>query len=84
MTSKDALDKKVISFAEDSIVYNLEDKKIYLYKNAEVTYGNINLKAAYIELDNDKNTVYATFLKDSLNRIYGRPIFRNLSSNSLV
>ena len=75
MTSKDALDKKVISFAEDSIVYNLEDKKIYLYKNAEVTYGNINLKAAYIELDNDKNTVYATFLKDSLNKIYGRPIF---------
>ena len=31
MTSKDALDKKVISFAEDSIVYNLEDKMKFIF-----------------------------------------------------
>ena len=38
--------------------YDLVNKKVYLYHNAKVTYGNVNLTAAYIELDSDKNTVF--------------------------
>ena len=74
--SDNALEQQVVSYAEDSIAYDLINKKVHLYHNAKVTYGNIILKAAYIELDSDKNTVYATWLKDSIGQVYGLPVFQ--------
>ena len=74
--SDNALEDEVVSYAEDSIDYDLVNKKVYLYHNAKVTYGDVNLTAAYIELDSDKNTVYATGLKDSIGQIYGLPEFQ--------
>ena len=74
--SDNALEEQVVSYAEDSIDYDLINKKVYLYHNAKVTYGGIVLTAAYIELDSDKNTVYATWLKDSIGQVYGLPVFQ--------
>jgi len=76
LTSDNALEEKVVSYAEDSIEYNLINKKVYLYHNAKVTYGDIVLTAAYIELDSDKNTIYATWLNDSIGQAYGLPVFQ--------
>ena len=76
ITSDNALEEQVLSYAEDSIDYDLINKKVYLYNNARVTYGEIVLTAAYIELDSDDNTVYATFLNDSLGEVYGLPVFQ--------
>ena len=76
ITSDNALEEQVLSCAEDSIDYDLINKKVYLYNNARVTYGEIVLTAAYIELDSDDNTVYATFLNDSLGEAYGLPVFQ--------
>lgn len=74
--SNNALEEVVVSYAEDSIAYDLINKKIYLYHNAKVTYGDIILESAYIELDSDKNTVFATGLKDSSGQMYGLPVFQ--------
>lgn len=76
LTSDNALKEQVVSYAEDSIDYDLINKKVHLYHNAKVTYGGIVLTAAYIELDSDKNTVYATWLKDSIGQVYGLPVFQ--------
>ena len=41
ITSDNALEEQVLSYAEDSIDYDLINKKVYLYNNARVTYGEI-------------------------------------------
>ena len=74
--SNNALEEQVVSYAEDSIDYDLINKKVHLYHNAKVTYGGVVLTAAYIELDSDENTVYATWLKDSVGSVYGLPVFQ--------
>lgn len=76
LISENALEHQVVSYAEDSINYGLSNKKVHLYHNAKVTYSEIILEAAYIELNSDKNTVYATWLKDSLGQTYGHPVFK--------
>ena len=69
------LTSKVQYFAKDSSIILLADKKILLYHEAQVNYEDIELKAAYIEIDSEKNTVFAKSLKDSAGVSYGYPLF---------
>jgi len=71
-----SLEFDLIRHAKDSIVQDLIHKKVYLYGNAEITYGDINLKAAYIAVDFNTNTVFAKGVKDSTGKIIGTPIFK--------
>lgn len=76
LISDDQIKNQVISNANDSIDYDIEKNKVYLYNNAEIQYDNITLKAAYIELDSDKNIVYAkSLVNDSTGKHYGYPVF---------
>jgi len=70
------LEYDLVRNADDSIVQDLANKKVYLWGNAEVTYGDIDLKAAYIRVDFNNNTVFAKGLKDSVGRIVGKPVFK--------
>lgn len=59
-----------------SLVQNSSGNKIFMYKNAEVKYKDIDLKAAYIELNRDSNIVYAVGKPDSTGTIAGKPVFK--------
>jgi len=61
--------------AVDSIVVALDNKKVFLYKNAVVTYQDIELKADYIELDMNSKEVYAEGVPDTAGVMQGEPIF---------
>ena len=50
--------------------------KIFMYKNAQVKYKDIELNASYIELNRDSNLVYAKGMPDSVGVITGKPIFK--------
>ncbi len=50
--------------------------KIFMYKNAQVKYKDIELTAAYIELNRDSNLVYAIGKPDSAGVISGKPVFK--------
>jgi hypothetical protein len=63
--------------ANDSIVFDMDKKIVYLYGDAKVTYQKIDLKAAYIEFDMDAQTVYATGVKDSSGNEKGKPVFKD-------
>ncbi len=63
--------------AQDSIIFNLEEKTVYLYGNANVIYQKIELKAAYIEFNMNEQTVYASGIIDSTGNEKGRPVFRD-------
>lgn len=74
-SSPDALDAKVVYSARDSMRFDLKEKKIYLFGNADVKYDNIHLTAEYIEIDWDRNQVRANGLPDSTGIIRGKPVF---------
>ncbi|WP_321289933.1 putative LPS assembly protein LptD [uncultured Sunxiuqinia sp.] len=63
--------------ASDSIVISLDGQKVYLYKEAMVTYQTIELKADYIELDLETKEVYAEGVPDSVEVVQGSPVFKD-------
>ncbi len=73
--SKDAIQSKVEYSARDSIRFDLANKKVYLFGDAQVKYEEITLKSAYIEINWIDNTVYAEGVTDSLGKITGKPEF---------
>ncbi len=71
------LQHQIIYNARDSIRYETLGNKIYLFGDAFVEYETMNLKADYIEIDNEKNIVTAHGTKDSLGNDIGNPIFKD-------
>lgn len=74
-TNKFALQSKVQYKSADSLHLDLVLNKAYLYYNAEIQYENINLKAHYIEIDFNRNTLFASGLPDSTGQMEGTPVF---------
>ncbi|MCF8236160.1 MAG: LPS-assembly protein LptD [Bacteroidales bacterium] len=73
--SEAAIESVVKSKARDSIRFDVRNKKIFLYENADINYEDINLQSAYVELDFKESTVYAHGLEDSVGELYGNPVF---------
>jgi hypothetical protein len=59
-----------------TLVQNSSGNKIFMSNNAQVKYKDIELKAAYIELNRDSNLIYAVGKPDSTGAIAGKPIFK--------
>ncbi len=76
-----AIDAPVVYFANDSIVTMMDGGNIIrLYGKANVKYRELELTGEYIEIDANKNMVYATFALDSIGEEFGYPIFKEGSS----
>jgi lipopolysaccharide assembly outer membrane protein LptD (OstA) len=67
---------KVVYNAFDSIVYDLDGEKVYMYGKAHITYEDIDLKADYIELNFNNRNLFACGTKDSSGNPVGYPIFK--------
>lgn len=61
--------------ASDYTSFNQKQQKLYLKNLAEITYGDINIKAGDITIDYSKNEVYAKGIKDSLGNYTQAPVF---------
>jgi len=61
--------------AEDSIYFDVVERKIYLYGDAKIDYGEIKLEADYVELDWANNMLNARGMPDSTGKVVGKPIF---------
>ena len=59
-----------------TMVQNSSGSKIIMSGNAQVKYKDIDLKAAYIELNRDSNQIYAIGKPDSTGAIAGKPVFK--------
>lgn len=73
--SGDSLNVPVQYEAQDSMIYDLAARKIYLYNEAEVFYEQYNLKAGYIEFNFITNVATATCLIDSAGNEVQCPFF---------
>ncbi|WP_407746852.1 putative LPS assembly protein LptD [Niastella sp.] len=72
--SEDSLDAPVAYKASDSMVLNVPDKKITLFSKANIKYKDMDLSADSIEMDNQKQTVTATYRKDTAGNLVGKPV----------
>ncbi len=75
--SKDALNDPVEYDARDSMIYDIDGKKIHLYGEASVKYTTLSITGDYIIFDYDKNEVIASYSIDSLHHKHGIPQFQD-------
>ncbi len=75
MPQRDELDEPVLYSARDSMRMDLVAQKVYLFGAGHVTYGEIDLKADFIEFAFGSKVVSATYLTDSLGNPTGKPEF---------
>lgn len=83
MKKPDVLDAPVSYEASDSVVFFMKTKDAYLYGESDVSYQNMNLKAAQIMMNMDSSIVHATYVLDSLHvaegeapQMKGKPVFK--------
>ncbi len=67
------LRSKVEYNAKDSIAFDLEGQKVFLYGSAFVKYEDIELKADYIEIDFSKNEIYASKMPGEEDKMLQEP-----------
>jgi hypothetical protein len=63
--------------ARDSIRASVDGKLIWLYGEAKITYGEIELEAEEITIDYGNSTMTAHGIRDSLGNRIGFPVFKN-------
>lgn len=73
--SEFALSSKVVYKATDSIRFDIDAQKVYLYGKSRIDYEEITLTADYIEISFKINQLFAKGLPDSTGKINGTPIF---------
>jgi len=78
---KGAVETTVKYKAQDSIRFEVQNKRAILYDKADVDYGDMNLKAALITVDYSKNLVTAEGAADSTGRLRDRPVFKQGAEN---
>lgn len=70
----------ILYFAEDSIITDFTENKVYLYKKAWFEYGEMRLDADRIVIDWKNSELYAYGLTDSLGNVSGNPFFKDGNS----
>ena len=60
------LDDQLSGKNTDSLVYDVRNKRVYVYNEGDVTYQNRNLKADYMQIDMDTKLIYAYGKPDSV------------------
>lgn len=75
--AQEPIESEIDYFAEDSMLFDVVQNKIYLYGNASVKYESFELKAGQIIFDKNNNLVIAEGMQDSLGNITGIPEFKD-------
>ncbi len=70
------LTDKVDYKATDYMRLSRRENKMYLYNEAEIIYGDMQINAGFIVVDNEKSEVYAYGIKDSLGEYTQTPVFK--------
>lgn len=72
-----SLDAPVDSDATDSICYFVKEKKVEMYGSAKLKYRNQEFESGFMELDMNRQQLFAHGLKDSLGGVREEPQFKD-------
>jgi len=67
--SSDAITDVIDYSSNDSILFSMYNKKMYLYGIGELSSEDMNLKSAFVEISTDDNYLYSKSVEDSLKTI---------------
>ncbi|MBC34797.1 MAG: hypothetical protein CL663_07735 [Bacteroidetes bacterium] len=70
-----ALDAKVEYKSKDSLRFEIDSKTVFLYKEADINYDKVNLKADEVLIRFNENTLEAQGALDSIGITEGNPVF---------
>lgn len=77
-TNKPIIEEAIYYSAKDSIIIKLENNNIiHMFGESSIKYKNLNLSSEYIEMNANKNTIFATFALDSVGKEIGAPILKD-------
>ena len=77
---KEFLTGKVDYKAKDYMRLSKKENKMYLYDEAEIIYGDLQINAGYIIVDSEKDEVYAYGIKDTTDAYVQTPVFKQGAS----
>jgi lipopolysaccharide assembly outer membrane protein LptD (OstA) len=83
-SSENKLNDNIVFTAQDSIRYDAVENIVYLYGKARVVYGEKEVDAGFIKLDQKNHTIFAKGVTDSLGRFSGLPIFKDPEQGTLT
>lgn len=75
--ASEGIDDIVDYKAQDSMWFDVINKQVHLYGNAEVKYTSLTVKAGYILLDYGKNEISAEGIRDTAGQMVGFPDFKD-------
>jgi len=80
LSQKDSVNNPILNDdvfydATDSMQFDIVNEKVFLYGDAIIKYEQTEIKAAYIEIDWQKNQIYAKGRVDSTDETIGNPQF---------
>ncbi|MEZ5014684.1 MAG: putative LPS assembly protein LptD [Chitinophagales bacterium] len=75
--SPDALDTIIQYSGADSVVYDIDAQKTYIYTNGEITYKTFYLRADYIVFDWQSKTIHCYQVSDSLGNKQQQTYFKD-------
>ena len=74
--SPNALNKTIKYSARDSVAFNLDSRRAFLYSDGSINYDKMLLKADQVEVDFEQQTLHAHGTLDTANHTIGRPFFK--------
>ena len=80
--SKDSIDAPISYTAADSIVLDVKTNMATLFNKATVKQKDLSLAAYKIELDQDKQIVTASYIKDTTDKIIGLPEMKSADNTT--
>lgn len=75
--SKSGIKDRVTYTSSDSICFDLDSSKVYLYNNANVKQKQIDLTSGFISIDFDTNVLWAAPITDSSGNEVLFPVFKD-------
>jgi hypothetical protein len=75
--SPDAIEELVKYTAKDSVILDVRNRKVFLFGEAKVEYGDMTLGAAYMEIDFEKKELIAKGKIDSTGKYTDLPAFKD-------
>jgi hypothetical protein len=75
-----AIDSKITYKASDLVKRDIINKRFILVKNAEIKYGDLEIKADSIIIDMKTNLLFAIGRRDTTGKVNGKPTFKEGSN----
>jgi len=74
-SKKNDIETTINYTAKDSMIFEIEDRRLFLYGNTHIDYGSITLESDQTTIDWNERNIKSKYTLDTLGRKRGKPVF---------